>query len=272
MAAPVDGKGVKGNSVDLSEWIRKRRAEVAEKARVCPVSTLPPSEDARAYSLRGQLLSLTEINLVPTLARRRPDGDPIPDGAFIERAHACVHAGAKAIALWCTGEPFPGGCIDDLRLIRAEVRLPILVLDLVVDAYQIYEAAHHGANGILLSAAWLDEALLDELLETAHDLHMDVVLAAETSAQLERVLAKTARIVGLFGLNPLSEAPDLDSLRTLLPSIPQSRLPMVLGGVKDYWEVKELHELGAAAFVVDGPCLGEDDPAETLRNLRGLFT
>ena len=86
-----------------------------------------------------------------------------PDFPYLEIARAYEAAGADAISVLTEPEFFLG---DDKFLsdIAAQVSLPCLRKDFVVDAYQIWQAKLLGASAVLLICSILDDARLKNFI------------------------------------------------------------------------------------------------------------
>src|SRR5690349_7312214 len=70
--------------------------------------------------------------------------------------------GAAAISV-LTDVKFFQGSLDDLKAVRAAVRVPVLRKDFIIDAHQIYEARAVGADAALLIVMALEDAQLRDL-------------------------------------------------------------------------------------------------------------
>src|ERR1017187_1025580 len=105
-------------------------------------------------------------------------------------------AGAACLSV-LTDEKFFQGSLDDLRQIRAAVKLPLLRKDFIIDERQILEAIEWGADAILLIVAILS----DEQLKRFHALATEAGLAAlvevHDEAELERAQKIGAELIGV---------------------------------------------------------------------------
>ena len=91
-----------------------------------------------------------------------------------ELAHIYEDNGASMLSVHT--DPHFLGCNEDFRKVRAEVSLPLLRKDFIIDAYQIYEARMLGANAVLLIARILTPETLKKFLYTAWSLGMDALV------------------------------------------------------------------------------------------------
>ncbi|TME66267.1 MAG: indole-3-glycerol-phosphate synthase [Chloroflexi bacterium] len=102
-----------------------------------------------------------------------------------------------------------GGSLSDLVAIRGAVDVPLLAKDVIVDAYQIYEARAAGADAVLLIA----EALLDEelrrLVSIAKRLGMSALVEAHEASAFGRAVSCGAQVVGVNARN-LRRPSDID--------------------------------------------------------------
>src|SRR5204862_153247 len=94
------------------------------------------------------------------------------------------------------------GSLEDLRRVRAAVGLPVLRKDFIFDEYQLYEAAHAGADALLLIVAALDDATLARLRRITEDeLRMDALGEVHTKEELQRAAICGATLIGVNNRN-----------------------------------------------------------------------
>src|ERR1051325_11181821 len=93
--------------------------------------------------------------------------------------------GAAAISV-LTEEDYFDGSLEDLRLVKKSVGLPVLRKDFIFDEYQAFESAAAGADAMLLIVAVLDDRQLESLRELAEDeLRMDALVEVHNEERSE---------------------------------------------------------------------------------------
>jgi indole-3-glycerol phosphate synthase len=131
--------------------------------------------------------------------------------------HYYVSAGASAISV-LTDTEFFGGTYGDLlqtRMVRdrmEETGYPEVLLlqkDFILDPIQIYLAALHGADLILLIAAILSPDQLENLRKTAEDLGLGVLVEVHSAEELEPIAHLNFPVLGVNNR-------DLKTFRTAL--------------------------------------------------------
>src|SRR3546814_14590366 len=85
------------------------------------------------------------------------------------------------------------GADEYLVAARAEVDLPVLRKDFMIDPWQVTEARALGADYILLIVACLDLLQMRELEAAALELGMDVLVEVHNPAEMEEALQLKSR-------------------------------------------------------------------------------
>jgi len=185
----------------------------------------------RACRERGRLGVIAEVKRVsPALGTLSSIVDPA--------ALARTYAGAGATAISVLTEPRHwGGSLEDLRAVRAAVEVPLLCKDVIVDERQLLAARAAGADAVLLIGEALDDERLTALLLLTAALGMEALVEAHETGAFRRVLATSARIVGI-NARDLRHPATLDRHRVELLStlVGRDRLLVAesgIGGVAD---------------------------------------
>jgi indole-3-glycerol phosphate synthase len=145
------------------------------------------------------------VALIAEVKRASPSAGSIAaDADPVAQAQAYAEAGAAVVSVLTEPTHF-GGSLEDLRAVRAAIEVPVLRKDFLIDADQVLEARAAGADTMLVIAGSVDDETLAALLAAARDLGMEPLVESHTDADLDRVLATDARIVGV-------NARDLESL------------------------------------------------------------
>jgi indole-3-glycerol phosphate synthase len=159
-----------------------QRSELVQRAR----------DAAPARRLR---LDPRGFDLLAELKRRSPANGVLATGGDENlRARARAYAAGGACALSVLTEPTRfDGALAHLGLARAASALPVMRKDFLVDPVQVLEARASGADGVLLVARLVPEALLSELLACAREHGLFVLVEAFDADDLARTLALRPR-------------------------------------------------------------------------------
>jgi indole-3-glycerol phosphate synthase len=177
-------------------------------------------------------------------------------------------AGAACLSV-LTDIDFFQGHDDYLKAARAACALPVLRKDFVVDAWQVYEARLLGADCILLIAAALGDAALNELNHLALDLGMDVLLEVHDIDELERALQVPAPLLGINNRNLRTFEVSLDTTLSLRQAVPADRLLVTESGIHSRADVERMRAAGVDAFLVGESFMRAADPGAALSALFG---
>jgi indole-3-glycerol phosphate synthase len=234
------------------------------------------------------------ITLIAEIKKQSPSGGMIRDNFdHVQIAKAYKEAGAQAISV-LTEEDFFAGSPLFLNEIKAQVDLPLLRKDFILEPYQVYESRFYGADAILLIADILSKDALSELIALADTLGMDCLVEAHDEKELKKLLslkvapletpeaqaalkpgAKTkARksvefILGINNRDLHTLETDLKTTENLYPKIPKGWVVVSESGFKTYKDILFLKFFGVNSVLVGESLLKSPDLIPAVQDLMG---
>lgn len=244
-----------------------------KKLRVAEAKQTSPAEFSYEISRPPHLLSerlsdKTKTHIIAEIKRASPSKGIINDKINVaEVAKSYELGGATAISVLTEEDKFCGH-LDDLKVARSVVDIPILRKDFVFDEFQIREAKAAGADVILLIVAMLDDFTLLNLYNLANEeLGLDVLVEVHTLEELERAKAINAKIIGVNNRDLHSFEVSLDVSRELIRFAPKDALMIAESGITTADEIAELRSIGYRGFLVGETLMRSGNVSEALRNL-----
>ncbi|MBT0570601.1 indole-3-glycerol phosphate synthase TrpC [Curvibacter sp. CHRR-16] len=181
-------------------------------------------------------------------------------------AQSYAEFGAACLSV-LTDRQFFQGQPDYLKQARASCHLPVLRKDFMVDAYQIFESRAMGADCILLIAACLSDAQMQEFEAIAKDLNMAVLVEVHDRAELERALRLQTPLLGINNRNLKTFEVSLQTTLDLLPLVPEGKLLVTESGIHTTEDVQRMRAAGVHTFLVGEAFMRASDPGEALHKL-----
>lgn len=238
------------------------RERLSERELSKQVADAPPVRDFHAALDRpGSVQLLAEVKRAsPSAGVLRADFDPVAIARLYEEH------GAAAISVLTDG-PFFQGSLDYLRAIRSAVALPLLRKDFLLEPYQVLEARAAGADAVLLIAECLEDSALAELLHATHALGMAALVELYDAANLRRVLASGARLLGINNRDLRTFVTRLEQTLELAPHVPPDRCLVSESGIRTREDVERLRAAGVRAVLVGETLMRAPDIGAALRAL-----
>ncbi|MEO1815430.1 MAG: indole-3-glycerol phosphate synthase TrpC [Acetobacterium sp.] len=190
------------------------------------------------------------------------------DFPYLEIARDYQAAGADAISV-LTEPDFFQGSNDYLTEIKAQVSIPVLRKDFIIDAIQIYEASRIGADAILLICSILDTETIREYIEIADTLGLSALVEAHDEAEVKQALAAGARVVGINNRNLKTFEVDLNNSIRLRQLVPPEILFVSESGIRTAEDIAKLRENGTNAVLIGETLMRSGDKKGALDQLRG---
>jgi indole-3-glycerol phosphate synthase len=209
------------------------------------------------------------LSLISEFKRRSPSAGEIAASATVaEQVGAYERGGAAALSV-LTEERHFGGSLEDLRAARAACDLPILRKDFIVDPYQLYEAAVHGADAVLLIVRALDERALRAMYEEARRLDLDCLVEVHDAEELQRALELDADVIGINNRDLDDGTVDVSTTYELMPDVPAGKTAVAESGISSRAQLEELERVGVDAVLIGGALMSAGDPEAKTRELTG---
>jgi len=198
----------------------------------------------------------------PSAGLLRNDFDPV--------ALARAYEGGGAAAISVVTEPdFFAGDPRWLGEVRAAVGLPVLRKDFVVSRRQLFETAMLGADAVLLIQRLLTPAKLAELLATAEELRLEVLLEVFADEDPGPAVDSGAKILGVNARDLATFEVRLDRVEAMATEIPRDRVRVAESGISDRSTIDRLVGAGFDAFLVGEYLVRSRDPKTAVRQLVG---
>ena len=256
----------------LSDIVAEKRRHLAIEQAAVPLAELRDRarqlRDGSSPRMLREVLDNDRVNIVAEFKRASPSKGPIrPRAEAAQIAREYEANGAAAVSVLTEESRFQGS-LDDLRAVRAAVRVPVLRKDFIFDEYQLYETAAAGADAVLLIVAGLDDQTLSRLRGMAEEeLGLDALVEVHSAEELSRALACGATLIGVNNRDLRTFDVSLETSITLAPDLPPGGIAISESGLRSAVELKRLQAAGYKGFLIGESLMREDSPGEALRRL-----
>jgi indole-3-glycerol phosphate synthase len=222
----------------------------------------------KAIRQPGKLSIIAEIKKAsPSKGIIRPDFDPV------SIAETYLRGGAAAMSVLTDEKFFMGSqaCLEDAR---SAVLLPVLRKDFIIDPVQVFQTASMNADAMLLIAACLSDAQMQELFCAAQENGLDVLLEIHNTKELDRA-CKLSPLPACIGVNNRDLATfktDIATTLSIAPHVPLGEIVLVSeSGIENGDQAKQLYKAGVSALLVGETLLRAEDPEKAIKDLIGMI-
>jgi indole-3-glycerol phosphate synthase len=271
---------------EIAQAMRERSFPRVEEAAFAQPAARPFADALRPATPGGTPRLIAEIKRVsPAKGSLAPTLD-VPSTARLYAEH-----GAAAMSV-LTDAKFFAGALNDLRVARSLVSIPVLRKDFVISPYQLFEARAAGADAALLIVAALASPLastadleatvepgeldlraagerLANLLEVARRAGLECLVEVHDEPELEVALGAGSRVVGVNNRDLRTFETHLEVTERLASHVPRDVILVSESGIFTCDDVERLRRAGAAAILVGSAIVGAADPAAKVRELSG---
>jgi indole-3-glycerol phosphate synthase len=196
------------------------------------------------------------LNVIAEVKKASPSAGVIRedfDAAAIAQTYQ--KCGADAISV-LTDEKYFQGKLEYIKRIKETVNLPVLRKDFIIDQWQVYESRAARADAILLIAEALKPATLMDLMITAAELTLTVLLEVHEADMLLAVRSligfpkKGYSVLGINNRNLATMKVDLGTTSRLAELVDNKKELVAESGIKTAADVEKLKSIGIGAVLV----------------------
>jgi indole-3-glycerol phosphate synthase len=251
----------------LDQILVRTRADLAQRIERTPRAML--EQQALRHTPRGFAAALRDRAsngpaVIAELKKASPSKGLIrADFSAAALAPVMQEGGAAALSV-LTDEPFFQGSLANLQSASSATTIPCLRKDFIVDAYQIVEARAHGADAVLLIAAALSDADLEQLSSTARDYALDVLCEVHTREEAQRIRHLGCSMYGVNNRDLRTFEVRLENSLELAAELPANAVLVAESGINDPADYARLHAAGYQAFLIGENFMRQPYPGRAL--------
>ena len=259
--APRTSSGILAEIVDhkLLE-LAALRSHAASFEKAASNRTSPAMPFASALREKSPAIIAEIKKASPSRGLLQPNFDP----ALIAQQY---ELGGAACLSVLTDEKFFQGSLRDLQTARSSCSLPVIRKDFTIDPIQIFEAAAHKADAILLIAAILTTAQLRNFRELAARLGLAALVEVHDLEELRKAIDSGAEIIGVNNRNLDTFEVSLETSIQLSKQMPANVTRVSESGIFTKADIQSLQAVGFHAFLVGESLMKAANPSQALRAL-----
>jgi indole-3-glycerol phosphate synthase len=166
-----------------------------------------------------------------------------------------------------TDEEFFQGSLENLSAASAQVRIPCLRKDFIIDEFQMLEARANSADAVLLIVAAFPQSELIALARAADANGLDILCEVHDRDELTRAVDAGCNLIGVNTRDLRTFKVDLQTAFDLADQFPPNALRVAESGIHSYEDVTRLRDAGYNAFLVGESLMRAQYPGAALRQL-----
>lgn len=250
---------------DRKDSISKRMQEKSILKTRSAAEAMPPPLDFRSSLIGGN----SNTKIISEVKKSSPTDDFGGDRLnVVDIALGYEKAGAAAISI-LTEPNYFSGSINDLRIVKEAVTIPVLCKDFIVDPFQIYDARAAGADAVLLIASTLDSYELQDFISICKMVGIAPFVEVTNTSDMDKALNCKIDFIGINCRDLTTFDLDIKKFAELKPLIPDDFLAVAESGIKNSEDLKYINDLGIYSALIGSLFMKTENPGKALENLIG---
>lgn len=225
-----------------------------------------------SLSLKEAVLEYRNAPVVAEIKVASPSLGLIRKNADLRKVASAMEKGGAVGISFLTEPKHFGGSLEAFTEVRDQVKLPLLMKDIIVSRAQIEAAAKTGANAVLLIEPLFKRGYCEcdvySMIAYAHSLDLEVLLEAHTEEEFLSALKTEADMIGINNRNLKNMEVNLNVTKRILTKHRiRERLIMSESGIQSPADIRFLHQCGAHAFLVGSSIMRASDIKKKVKEL-----
>jgi indole-3-glycerol phosphate synthase len=168
-----------------------------------------------------------KISIIAEIKKASPSaGLLIKDFDPLKLAKTYFENGASCLSV-LTEEDFFLGKLDFIKMIKENLKIPVLCKDFFIDTYQVALAKSYGADCILIILSALDKELVKDIYQAANDLKISTIIEVHSEKEAEIALSFEKSIIGINNRNLKTLEISLNTSVNLAKILSSHKYPVV---------------------------------------------
>lgn len=252
----------------LDEIVAWKKIEVEQQKSELPARELyalveQQMQDFCKERSMSQNLAASQSGIIAEFKRKSPSKGWIRENGKPDVIPASyARSGASAISI-LTDEKYFGGKMEFIKVARPTVNVPVLRKEFIIDEYQLFQARRIQADAVLLIAAELTIPECKSLIETAHQLQLEVLLEVHGEKELD-YCELDADMIGVNNRDLGTFHTTVQNSFDMIGKLPQDRVLVSESGISNPETVSLLRKVGYRGFLMGEHFMRATDPGEEL--------
>lgn len=267
---------LKSTGTILDQILAQTQADLDERRRVAPLSEVESKIAPRRPRVSlAQSLSEPGLSVIAEIKRGSPSRGVFPvqiDPATLAAEY--IAGGANGISV-LTDTPYFHGSLADMQKAAgiahgAPTPRPVLRKDFIIDPYQIVEAAHYGADAVLLIVAALSPTALSELLGVTEQAGLEALVEVHDEEEMDLAITAGAGVIGINNRNLRTFEVDLGVSERLAALAPADVVKVGESGIFTGDDARRMVDAGLDAVLVGEALVLADDRQAAIQRLKSV--
>jgi len=240
---------------NTQQHIIKKKEQISENSLLMFVS----DNDRDFKKALDEKISNKQTALIAELKKASPSKGLIREHFNPSEISIAYKKGGATCLSVLTDEKYFQGKDEYIRQVKNSVDLPILRKDFMIDMYQVVESRAIGANCILIIMAAVSDKLAVDLVQSARNFGMDILVEVHNLEELERALKLDNKLIGINNRDLKTMNIDLSTTEKLLKYIPSGYTVICESGIENNNDILRIQNSGVYGFLVGSSLMEKDN-------------
>jgi indole-3-glycerol phosphate synthase len=181
----------------------------------------------------------------------------------IEEIDLLANLGASAL-MYKSSETSTNLALENIKKITSKLNIPVVLNDLIIDEYQIWQANLFGVSSVTLDADRFERAELQYFIEVGREIGMEAIVCCNSIGALETALSTDSKVLSISGEQIQFEQKCVN----LIKKYASGRIMSCFTSSKTRKEVVNLVQKGYKAIIIKNPLEGRNLEKSIIELLR----